>query len=88
MRFTGQDSTDHGPETATRTGVQVESSLRPQLSSDGCFLDPEKYEPVKLLGSGGFAKVLLLIEGFGAKRLHDVDTLLGNEPGNSYTKQS
>ena len=68
VSFTGQESTDHGPERATRTGIQVESSLRLQLSSGGCFLDPEKYEPVKFLGSGGFAKVLLLIEGFGANR--------------------
>ena len=44
------------------------------LDRDGSFLDPEKYEPVKLLGSGGFAKVLLLIENkflqIGTARMH------------------
>ena len=31
--------------------------LKGKLQSDGCFLDPEKYDPVKFLGSGGYAKV-------------------------------
>ena len=44
------------------------------LDRDGSFLDPEKYEPVKLLGSGGFSKVLSLIENkflqIGTARVH------------------
>ena len=56
--FTGQDITDHGAASSTRMSVPVESALRSDLMIDGRFLDPEKYEPVKLLGSGGFAKVV------------------------------
>ena len=59
--FTGQDITDHGPNNGIRTSVQVESSLRLQLTVGGSFLDPEKYEPVKFLASGGFAKVIMQI---------------------------
>ena len=67
--LTGPDLTDQGPERVTRAGVQVQSSSRSLLSmdQDGCFLDPEKYEAVKLLGTGGFAKVGLLIQGNGTK---------------------
>ena len=53
-----QDITDHGTTSNTRTSVPVDSALGLQLTINGCFLDPEKYEPVKLLGSGGFAKVI------------------------------
>ena len=35
----------------------VNLELKGKLQSDGCFLDPEKYDPVKFLGSGGYAKV-------------------------------
>ena len=35
----------------------VNPELKGKLQSDGCFLDPEKYDPVKFLGSGGYAKV-------------------------------
>ena len=59
--FTGQDITDHGPNNGIRTSVQEESSLRLQLTVGGSFLDPEKYEPVKFLASGGFAKVIMHI---------------------------
>ena len=41
----------------TVTDVQVNLELKEKLQFDGCFLDPEKYDPVKFLGSGGFAKV-------------------------------
>ena len=36
-------------------------SLRSQLhlDRDGAFLDPVKYDPIKRLGSGGFAKASL-----------------------------
>ena len=54
----GHDITDHGTNGNTRTSVPVDSALRLELTTDGCFLDPEKYEPVKLLGMGGFAKVI------------------------------
>ena len=53
-----QDITDHGTTRSTRMGIPEESAQRPQLMVDGRFLDPEKYEPVKLIGSGGFAKVI------------------------------
>lgn len=56
--FTGQDITDQGTTTSTRMSVPVESALRSELMYNGRFLDPEKYEPVKLLGCGGFAKVV------------------------------
>lgn len=57
--FTGQDITDHGLNDRIRTSVPVESAPRLQLTMEGSYLDPEKYEPVKLLGSGGFAKVIV-----------------------------
>ena len=41
----------------TLTDAQVDLELKGKLQSDGCFLDPEKYDPVKFLGSGGYAKV-------------------------------
>ena len=41
----------------TVTDVQVNLELKGKLQSDGCFLDPEKYDPVKFLGSGGYSKV-------------------------------
>jgi len=56
----GQDITDHGPANSTRTSVPVDSALRSELSINGRFLDPEKYDPIKLIGSGGFAKVILI----------------------------
>jgi len=52
------DVTDHGSTGSTGIGIPEESAQRPQLMVDGRFLDPEKYEPVKLIGSGGFAKVI------------------------------
>ena len=63
------DFTDHGPGVAEplQTGTQV-TSLRSQLGldRDGAFLDAEKYDPIKHLGSGGFAKA----------RLHSTYTLV------------
>ena len=41
----------------TVTDVQVNLELKGKLQFDGRFLDPEKYDPVKFLGSGGYAKV-------------------------------
>ena len=41
----------------TVTDVQVNLELKGNLQSDGYFLDPEKYDPVKFLGSGGYSKV-------------------------------
>ena len=46
----------------TVTDVQVNLELKEKLQSDGCFLDPEKYDPVKFLGSGGYAKVRVQIQ--------------------------
>ena len=57
--FAGQDITDHVPNGGVRASVPVSSALRAQLTSNGNFLDPEKYEPIKLIGSGGFAKVIV-----------------------------
>ena len=41
----------------TSPDYQVDSDLKQQLQFDGFFLDPDKYDPVRELGSGGFAKV-------------------------------
>ena len=54
----GQDITDHDTTSNTRTSIPVDSALRLELMTEGSFLDPEKYEPVKRLGRGGFAKVI------------------------------
>ena len=50
---TGLDLTDVAPDSLTSVPVDLSQQLR----SDGCFLNPEKYDPVKFLGSGGYAKV-------------------------------
>ena len=52
--------------------VQVNPVLKRQLQFEGCFLDPEKYDPVKHLGHGGYAKVHLcfFIEYFVHKFWH------------------
>ncbi|XP_015753640.1 PREDICTED: serine/threonine-protein kinase PAK 6-like isoform X3 [Acropora digitifera] len=59
------DTTDRGPGVSEplQTGIQV-TSLPSQLGldRDGSFLDPEKYDPIKRLGSGGFAEVYLVID--------------------------
>ncbi|KAL9959172.1 hypothetical protein ACROYT_G036266 [Oculina patagonica] len=68
-RPAGQDLTDHGPDTRIRTSVPVQSAPRLQLTFEGRFLDPEKYEPVKELGSGGFAKVYLCISKETGRRM-------------------
>ena len=36
----------------------LDPELKRKLQFDGCFLHPERYDPVKFLGAGGFAKVL------------------------------
>ena len=41
------------------TNVQVDEKLKRRLQDEGCFLHPEKYDPVKRLGKGGYAKVHL-----------------------------
>ena len=48
MEDSGQDAV---------TGAQVDADLKRQLQFEGCFLNPEKYDPVKHLGRGGQAKV-------------------------------
>ena len=35
----------------------VDFDLKRKLQFEGMFLDPEKYDPVRMLGSGGFGKV-------------------------------
>ena len=51
----------YAPDSAAGAvaNVQVNSGLKRQLQFEGCFLDPEKYDPVKRLGHGGYAKVHL-----------------------------
>ena len=39
--------------------VLVNPVLKQQLQFEGCFLDPKRYDPVKRLGRGGYAKVHL-----------------------------
>ncbi|XP_015767798.1 PREDICTED: uncharacterized protein LOC107346512 isoform X2 [Acropora digitifera] len=57
------DFTDGGPGVTEplQTSTRV-TSLRLQfgLDRDGAFIDPEKYDPIKYLGYGGFAKACLL----------------------------
>ena len=57
----------------TVTDVQVDLELKGNLQSDGCFLDPEKYDPVKLLGSGGYA----MVKGTNSVCIEDVEAFLG-----------
>ena len=45
------------PATGVVADVQVDKKLKQRLQDEGCFLDPEKYDPVKRLGYGGYAKV-------------------------------
>ena len=56
----------------TVTDAQVDLELKGKLQSDGCFLDPEKYDPVRLLGSGGYAKV----KGTNTVRIEDIEAFL------------
>ncbi|CAH3169392.1 unnamed protein product [Porites evermanni] len=61
--FNGGTTRQPIPEQAIAGGeVDVHDSGPGKLQSDGCFLDPEKYDPVKFLGSGGYAKVYLVVE--------------------------
>ena len=57
------DLTDCGTDVSepAQTSTQVTSlRLWRDLDRDGAFLDPEKYDPIKHLGSGGFAEACLL----------------------------
>ncbi|XP_073230003.1 uncharacterized protein [Porites lutea] len=56
-------------DSAAVTDAQVDLELKGKLQSDGCFLDPEKYDPVKFLGSGGYAKVYLVVEKRTGKKM-------------------
>ena len=56
----------------TVTDAQVDLELKGKLQSDGCFLDPEKYDPVKFLGSGGYAKV----KGTNTVCIEDIEAFL------------
>ena len=47
------------PAAGVVANVQVDEKLKRRLQDEGCFLDPEKYDPVKRLGRGGYAKVHL-----------------------------
>ena len=47
------------PATGAVADVQVDEKLKRRLQDEGCFLDPEKYDPVKRLGHGGYARVHL-----------------------------
>ena len=62
-----------GFKPCTVTDAQVDLELKGKLQSDGCFLDPEKYDPVKFLGSGGYAKV----KGTHTVRIEDIEAFLG-----------
>ena len=55
------------------TDARVDLELKRKLQSDGCFLDPEKYDPVKFLGSGGYAKV----KGTNTVCIEDSEAFLG-----------
>ena len=57
----------------TVTDVQVDQELKQKLQFDGCFLDPKKYDPVKFLGSGGYAKV----KGTNTVHIEDIEAFLG-----------
>ena len=57
----------------TVTDAQVDLELKGNLQSDGCYLDPEKYDPVKLLGSGGYA----MVKGTNSVCIEDVEAFLG-----------
>ena len=53
----GLDAIDHPPNGSISTGIPAIADLKVQVSSMGNFLDPAKYEPIEMIGSGGFAKV-------------------------------
>ena len=53
----GLDAIDHPPNGSISTGIPATADLKVQVSAMGNFLDPVKYEPIKMIGSGGFAKV-------------------------------
>lgn len=53
----GLDAIDHPPNGSISTGIPAVADLKVQVSSMGNFLDPAKYEPIEMIGSGGFAKV-------------------------------
>ena len=57
----------------TVTDAQVDLELKGNLQSDGCFLDPEKYDPVKFLGSGGYA----MVKGTNSVCIEDSAPFLG-----------
>ena len=52
----GLDAIDH-PNGSISTGIPATADLKVQVSAMGNFLDPVKYEPIEMIGSGGFAKV-------------------------------
>ena len=61
--FQKTDLTDCGTGVSepAQISTQVTSfRLRHGLDRDGAFLDPEEYDPIKRLGSGGFAEACLL----------------------------
>ena len=47
------------PAAGTVANLQVNLMLKRQLQYEGCFLDPEKYDRVKCLGHGAYARVHL-----------------------------
>lgn len=49
--------TDDGLTDEVVSDDHVDLNLKRQLQFDGMFLDPEKYDPVRMLGSGGFGQV-------------------------------
>ena len=53
----GLDAIDHPPNGSISTGIPATADLKVQVSAMGNFLDPVKYEPIEMIGSGGFAKV-------------------------------
>ena len=49
------------PATGAVANVQVDKKLKRRLQDEGCFLDPEEYDPVKCLGHGGYARVHFML---------------------------
>ena len=47
------------PAAGAVANVQVNLMLKRRLQYEGCFLDPEKYDRVKCLGYGAYARVHL-----------------------------
>lgn len=68
---TGQHVTDYGPEQSIQPGIQEASNTSSNFGLDrsGCYLTPTRYKALEFLGSGGFAKVYLVVDRNTGKRM-------------------